>query len=118
KHPTLGKIGIIHAEIPAGMAWNDFTQRLIAGDEDTRNHVLWSRARIAGAMESRETEKVPEIDLIFCGHTILQEPRLFGNTYYIDTGAFLEDHGRLTMVEINEELTPFQEPSRTATIPL
>lgn len=113
EHPALGRIGIIHAEIPKGMDWETFTQRIKnPAEKNLRDHVLWSRSRIARAVEGDEPASVPGIDLIFCGHTILGEPRLIGNTFYIDTGAFLADRGRLTLVELDKDLKLIQEPPR------
>lgn len=102
--PALGKVGIVHAEVPQGMDWAVFTSHLELGDVEAREQALWSRARISRLFSGEPPESVPSVDLIFCGHTILREPKLVSNIYYLDTGAFIGESGCLSMVELKEGL--------------
>lgn len=102
--PDAGHVGIVHAEVPPAMDWPDFIAGLEAGDAGIRNHALWGRSRISALASGTAAETVVGVDLIFCGHTILGEPRRFGNIFYLDTGAFLCGRGRLSLVEIGDEL--------------
>lgn len=106
--PALGKVGIVHAEVPQGMDWSEFIRRLESRDPDTREQALWSRARISRMFAGEPPERVSAVDLIFCGHTILREPKLIGNIYYLDTGAFIGRDGYLSMVELKEGLPLLQ----------
>jgi serine/threonine protein phosphatase 1 len=99
-HSALGRIAVVHAEVPQGVAWDDFTARLETGDEKLRNHALWARSRISQAGTRKRDEGVSGVVRLFCGHTILREPLLLGNVQYLDTGAFLGASGALSMVEL------------------
>jgi serine/threonine protein phosphatase 1 len=79
-----GTVGIVHADVPAGMAWPRFLARLEAGDEEVAHQALWSRARVAGGDESG----VPGVGRVFVGHTPLPRLARLGNVYAVDTGAF------------------------------
>lgn len=98
-----GLVGIIHAEVPAGMNWRTFTNALTADDADTRHTAQWSRKRY----NANDNEKVSGIARIFSGHTPSHNGiRRMGNRYYIDTGAPYRERGShlnagLSLVEIN-----------------
>lgn len=87
-----GTVGLIHADVPAGMDWESFLRKLEAGDLKTIETCLWGRSRI----ESESEEGVPGVDRIFVGHT----PQWggltrYGNIYAIDTGAVFGHIGRV-----------------------
>lgn len=99
-----GTVGLVHADVPAGMRWPDFVERVEAGDEHcidiATGMVDQSRDRV---LEQRE-DGVPGIGRVFVGHT----PQFDGlkrlaNVFAIDTGACYpglgKSHGHLTMVE-------------------
>ena len=99
-----GRVGVVHADVPPRIAWDDFMRQLRSGDPDAAFHAIWSRERVAdpGGM------RVPgSVDRIYCGHTPVRRTLLRGNVYYIDTGAVYVHDGyadaRLTMVEIHPE---------------
>lgn len=58
-----GSVGLIHAEVPCGMAWKDFLAALEAGDERVTTACLWGRERIRYADDSG----VPGIGRLFVG---------------------------------------------------
>lgn len=81
-----GLVGLVHADVPAGMPWARFTELLAAGDEKTTEHALRSRER----SESGDECGVDGVGRVFVGHSIMEGgPRKLGNVFYVDTGAFL-----------------------------
>lgn len=79
-----GRVGIVHADIPAGMHWDTFVQGVEEGDPKICATALWGRNRI----ERRDARGVPGIDRVFVGHTIQWSgPVRLGNVYFLDTGA-------------------------------
>jgi serine/threonine protein phosphatase 1 len=96
-----GRVGIIHADIPKGMAWTDFIKLIEAGDPETRKAALWGRSRI----RRRFSKPVAEIDRVVCGHTITPNRGIYtrANVWFIESGAFLDDDAaRLTLVSTDE----------------
>ncbi len=81
-----GRVGIVHADVPSGISWQNFLSGLIDDDEKLRNHALWSRRR-ATRQDDKAHTVVEGIDRVFCGHTPLQRPAKLGNICFIDTGA-------------------------------
>lgn len=107
-----GNIGIVHADIPAGLSWEDFVQN-IHHDQDIQNYVMWSRNRYKFIKLSKETIPVEGIDLVVIGHTPIAKPLKIENLYYIDTGAtYLQDEelGYLTLLQIHPTIEAFQYP--------
>lgn len=88
------RIGIVHADMPVGLDWDAFTQRL-ENDPELQYETLWSRKRI----HDNEDTPVPGIDAVYCGHTPLATPLVMGNVHFIDTGACFG--GPLTMIRID-----------------
>lgn len=85
-----GTVGIIHADVPAGMSWPRFLAEIEAGNEKTIETCLWGRDRIRFDNE----DGVPGVGRIFVGHT----PRWggltrHGNVYALDTGAVFGEQG-------------------------
>lgn len=119
------RVGLVHAEVPPGQSWK-VASTAVMGDADlwdidgrsTAASLLWGRRRfmtlVALSYNTERTvqtassrtmnivaaEPVPGIDLIICGHSILEsrQPALLGNTLFIDTDGF-QKNGRLTMIE-------------------
>lgn len=84
-----GTVGLVHADVPRGMAWQSFLSRLEAGDEDVAHQALWSRGRVREGDESG----VAGVGRLYVGHTPLPRLARLGNVYAVDTGAV---HGLLT----------------------
>ncbi len=80
-------IGIVHADVPPGMRWSDFLQRVERGDRQAIGTALWSRRRVY----SRNNTGVSGIATVYCGHTIVDVPLILGNVHFIDTGAYTTD---------------------------
>ncbi len=99
-----GQVGVVHADVPPGIDWQAFVAQIEAGDNNCEQVALWSRTR---AKLYQVAGNVPGIERIYCGHNIVDKPLVAGNVRYIDTGAFLPEVGRLTMLQINH----FEEPA-------
>lgn len=98
---ALGRLGVVHADVPAAMSWPDFVQALAAGDPQIRQTALWGRDRAEGFVST----PVEGIDRVVCGHTITPDRRIHvvGNVWFIDTGAFFrEGDAKLTVIPITE----------------
>lgn len=79
-----GTVGFLHAEVPAGMDWATFRQKIEAGDVSTIKSALMSRVRV----EANDNTGVPGIDRVFMGHTVQSGgAKQLGNCFYIDTGG-------------------------------
>lgn len=109
---ALGKIGIVHADVPVGLSWKALIQD-IQQDQELVDYLLWSRNRYKYIKLTHETIEVDGIDLVVMGHTPIEKPLQIENLYYIDTGAaYLNDDklGHLTLLQIQPELKTFQYP--------
>ena len=86
---ALGRVGVVHADVPMAMSWPAFVQALAAGDFQVRQTALWSRDRAEGFVST----PVAGIDRVVCGHTITYDCRIHihANVWNIDTGAVLSD---------------------------
>lgn len=81
---TRGTVGLIHADVPAGMEWNEFLDRLESGEPDVTHTCLWGRDRLRG----RDTAGVAGVGRVFAGHTPQWSGAVrLGNFYGIDSGA-------------------------------
>lgn len=91
------KIGIVHAEIPAGVKWPSLEAEL--NKTKVLYSILFSRKYILSSKKTRY--HIDGVDEIYCGHTIVDVPQKKGNINYIDTGAFA--HQNLTLIELKGE---------------
>ena len=85
-------IAICHAEFPL----NEWHPDKVANAPDLIRAIQWSRDKVL----SEDASEVNGIDHIICGHTIVDEPLMLGNTHFIDTGAF-KTH-RLTLLSLDK----------------
>lgn len=92
-----GLVGIVHADLPVGMSWSQFTAAIESGDQQAEATALWSRQR---ARLWKVAGKVPGITAVYCGHTVVDEIRSAGNVHFIDTGACYMELGRLTAIDL------------------
>ncbi|MGD2074827.1 MAG: metallophosphoesterase [Gammaproteobacteria bacterium] len=95
-----GRVGIVHADLPADLSWPQFVAALESGDEAARHTAMWGRQRAEGWV----TTPVEGIDQVVCGHTIMPDHRVHrqANVWFIDTGAFVpESGGRLTLLALD-----------------
>ncbi len=96
-----GLVGMIHADVPAGMNWQQFVAAIEAGDERATQTALWGRTRA----HQGNTDGVAGVGRIFAGHTPQDRISRLGNVYLVDTGAIfglnkVADDGRLSMMNI------------------
>ncbi|KVP17111.1 metallophosphoesterase [Burkholderia ubonensis] len=85
-----GTVGMVHAEVPVGMDWPTFIEKLEAFDRHTIQSAIWGRVRAT----RNDTSGVVGVGRIFAGHTPQFEgARRLGNCYFIDTGAVFGAQG-------------------------
>jgi serine/threonine protein phosphatase 1 len=94
-----GTVGLVHADVPAGMDWDSFLEALQCGDEKVLDTALYGRDRA----KSRDESGVPGIGRLYVGHTVQwRGPRTLGNVVILDTGGVFRELGKnqgaLTMV--------------------
>jgi len=98
-----GTVGIVHADVPPLLTWDRFTDLLQRDDRDATFYALWSRNRLQNGSASARVGG--RVERIYCGHTPTRHAALFGNVYFIDTGAVYVQEGyrdaKLTIVEIH-----------------
>lgn len=87
--------GVLHAEPPV-LDWARLPGMLES--DDNRVYATWSRKRIrhleaqmnSGTTPDRRIQHVENIDAVISGHTIMKNGHsVWGNCFYIDSGAFL-----------------------------
>ena len=84
EQPDREPIGLVHADMPTGMPWDDFFKAIDSGEEQALLCALWSRARF----QDGNTETIAGASLVYFGHnTRFGMPTQLGNTFHIDTGA-------------------------------
>lgn len=93
---VLGRVGLVHAEVPPGRDWTQLRDNL-GDDAALREAAIWSRERV----RSRKRKPVRGIDWVISGHTPVREPLRLGNQWFIDTGAGYDnlDWAQLTVLE-------------------
>jgi len=97
-----GSVGIVHADVPEGMAWDDFKRNIEQGNEDIIVTAVWSRKRINNWARDGAVEGV---DRVFVGHTPVSCIERIGNVYFVDSGCYYgvqgrSVEGRLSMINI------------------
>lgn len=109
---NVGKIGIVHADIPVGISWQKLVHDIHV-DNETRDYLMWSRNRYKYIQLTGETERVEGIDLVVMGHTPISKPMKISNLYFIDTGASYikeKELGHLTLLQIHPEIKIHEYP--------
>lgn len=96
-----GTVGVLHADVPAGMNWADFLFAIECKDPFATHACLWGRDRI----RFNDRCGVEGVGRIFVGHTPqLNGIRKFGNIYAIDSAAVFgllgSADGNLSMVAL------------------
>lgn len=92
------RYGVVHAEVEYGFkSWDD----LVAHPNE--HMCLWSRDffHYSEHKSYQEMAELSDVECVFHGHTIVDEPTVIGNRWYIDTGGSY--YGRLTIVELTSE---------------
>ena len=100
-----GIVGIIHADVPKNVKWDDFIARVESGDAEIIETCLWGRERI----KNENKLGISGIARVYIGHTPQwQGLTRYGNVYALDTGAYYGlkgnmDKGRFTMVRLDAD---------------
>jgi serine/threonine protein phosphatase 1 len=110
-----GTVGLVHADVPRGMDWPTFVEKLQSGDEHTIETAIWGRCRL----KHGDASGVRGIGRLFVGHSIQEKgPTRLGNVYAIDTGAVVglltgdREEGRLTLANITMKTESLSKPER------
>ncbi len=103
-----GPVGVVHADLPGGLTWDDMLHALEQGDRRVAMTVLWSRAHVWS--DAPVPDPGPRIHHVYCGHTVTQDPVTRGKLSWIDTGACFGKEilpsSRFTVVEIHPRHDP------------
>ncbi|WP_020558648.1 metallophosphoesterase [Thiofilum flexile] len=105
----LGRVGIVHADIPQSFNWRQFINNLSL-DEAVVEYALWSRQRFKQLQLMGRTLPISQIDLVIFGHTPVSRVVQQANVYYIDTGACYPqdpDLGHLTLLELGRGIKAY-----------
>ena len=96
-----GIAGVIHADIPSNIAWNEFTDQIASelGAGRLTNRALWGRSMATRAIKGNELPIIEGVSKVYLGHTIIDDgsPIQSGNLEFLDTGGFM---GNLTLKKI------------------
>jgi serine/threonine protein phosphatase 1 len=91
-----GTVGVVHADVPQGMHWEQFLQKIEAGDPYVTDFALGMLDESRDRVESNRQDGVEGVDRLFVGHTVQPHGLCrYGNVYAIDTGACFAEAGRL-----------------------
>ncbi len=113
---AVGRLGIIHADVPPGLDWATFVLALDRGDPQATAYALWSRKRVLAAQQNGRIDPVPGIDAIVCGHTPLRQATHLSNFFFIDTGATYwrrTSDAKLTLLQVHPQLQVFSQSCLT-----
>jgi len=98
-----GWVGIVHADVPADVTWDEFVELLEGGVAEASVYALYSRGRVHGQVPAEPV--AGKVERVYCGHTPVREPVTVANVHFIDTAAvYVHENyagARLTMVEIH-----------------
>lgn len=89
-----GLIGLVHADVPKKMSWQDFKKEIENNNEVVIETALWGRSRLMNDIK----EDIPGLGRLYVGHTVQEKVKKLGNVVALDTGAVFDRH--LTMVDI------------------
>lgn len=90
-----GVVGVVHADVPVGLAWNDFTQSL--DNPQIQDVALWGRERI----KKHHRGGVPGAWRVCVGHTWIPHSLRLGNVLALDvTGG---GDGPLAIYSVQED---------------
>lgn len=105
--PNNKKIGIVHANVPKGLSWEQLKSELSKPREDVCDklihHLLWERKSV----HANEDYWIDGVDAVLCGHNIQEYGfKTLGNRVFIDTGTNLmvpgSDRFRMTVLELTD----------------
>lgn len=89
-----GLIGLVHADVPKKMSWEEFKNEIENNNEVVIETALWGRTRLMNEVE----EDIIGLGRLYVGHTVQEQVKKLGNVVALDTGAVFDRH--LTMVDM------------------
>lgn len=116
EHAQGAKTGLVHADIPAGMTWDDFKNSIDAEDKDIYRISTWSHKR----HDTRDDSGIAGIERVFFGHSPTAGPQKLGNCFFIDTGGVFRLMGEsaqdfyISLIDIKASDTQILYPEKTA----
>lgn len=81
---SIGRVGMIHADVPSGMHWDGIVDLINHPDVEQRRLLLSNRERV----KKTDCTPVPGIERLYVGHNVVRRPMVLGNVVAIDTGAY------------------------------
>lgn len=107
-----GLVGLVHADVPAGLSWPDFKAKIASGDDRAIQCALWGRTRA----QSGDDSGVVGIGRLYCGHTPQDNVTRRGNVYFIDSGAVFglktRGEGHLSVLQVASRTMELAKPGR------
>ena len=100
-----GEVGVLHADIPSRMSWPKLLDKLSKDKLKQKDLelLLWSRLRFQGyrANPNQSVKPIKGVHKVYFGHNVVDEPTLYGNMMFLETGAYCK--GRLSAIELATE---------------
>jgi len=96
------KYGFVHADISIN-DWEQFklaihTDDYLTNSDSAQVLALWYHGRIHQTQSDTHYQLVENVDEIYLGHTVVDQPKQYQNCFFIDTGAVFG--GKLTIKEL------------------
>jgi serine/threonine protein phosphatase 1 len=107
----IGRVGIVHADVPSGMHWDDIGSLINDPDFKQQRLLLSDRERL----KRKDCTPVPGVERVYVGHNIVRRPRILGNIVMIDTGAYKgrtpewKGNGQLSVVRVDVSMAELQQ---------
>lgn len=108
---SIGRMGMIHADVPSGMHWDGIVDLINHPDFEKRRLLLSNRMRI----KTSDCTPVPGVERVYVGHNIVSRPLILGNVVAIDTGAYKgrtrqwRGKGQLSVVRVDVSVAELQQ---------
>jgi serine/threonine protein phosphatase 1 len=98
-----GRVGLVHADVDRRCQWSGFLNDLEDGTGTARQTALWSRTSANQAMSATPGNRIPGVDLLLVGHSIVEASFQWGNMRFMDSGAVVSHSpsAALSMLEIH-----------------
>lgn len=100
---SIGKVGIVHGEIPLKMTWSQF-KKLLKEEFSAWKTGKFSRlkSRVLNGRERVRSQNFSDVDGVsrmFVGHTPFDTPQKLGNVFYVDMHVM--KNGKLPLFELS-----------------
>ncbi len=89
-----GPVGLLHAECPFD-DWQHLRDRPL--EADNLHTCLWARWRI----RQGDNSVIENIRAVAHGHNTIDEARVLGNRYYLDTGGWMSGRGHFSLLQLD-----------------